>query len=118
MAFGYAPPPQVNNLLGMLASTPRYRPNGLIPTEPSYLSSIANALMTPQPREEVRRPSKPAFRETWAKANFGQELQRPFWTIDRSVPVLLGLNPMFAGLRWPRLFGQIFRLDKWIVCRG
>jgi len=22
------------------------------------------------------------------------------------------------GLRWPRLFGQILRLDKWIVCRG
>ncbi len=21
-------------------------------------------------------------------------------------------------LKWPRLFGQIFRLDKWIVCRG
>jgi hypothetical protein len=21
-------------------------------------------------------------------------------------------------LRWPRLFGQIFRFDKWIVCRG
>ncbi len=21
-------------------------------------------------------------------------------------------------VRWPRLFGQIFRLDKWIVCRG
>ena len=21
-------------------------------------------------------------------------------------------------LRWPRLFGQFFRLDKWIVCRG
>ena len=22
------------------------------------------------------------------------------------------------GLRWPRLFGQSFRFDKWIVCRG
>jgi len=22
------------------------------------------------------------------------------------------------ALRWPRLFGQIFRFDKWIVCRG
>jgi len=22
------------------------------------------------------------------------------------------------ALRWPRLFGQILRLDKWIVCRG
>jgi integrase len=21
-------------------------------------------------------------------------------------------------VRWPRLFGQIFRFDKWIVCRG
>jgi hypothetical protein len=21
-------------------------------------------------------------------------------------------------LRWPRLFGQIFRFDKWIVCQG
>ena len=21
-------------------------------------------------------------------------------------------------MRWPRLFGQIFRFDKWIVCRG
>ena len=21
-------------------------------------------------------------------------------------------------VRWPRLFGQILRLDKWIVCRG
>jgi hypothetical protein len=21
-------------------------------------------------------------------------------------------------LRWPRMFGQILRLDKWIVCRG
>jgi hypothetical protein len=24
----------------------------------------------------------------------------------------------FEFLRWPRLFGQIFRFDKWIVCRG
>jgi hypothetical protein len=22
------------------------------------------------------------------------------------------------SVRWPRLFGQILRLDKWIVCRG
>ena len=23
-----------------------------------------------------------------------------------------------VGQRWPRLFGQLFRLDKWMVCRG
>jgi hypothetical protein len=23
-----------------------------------------------------------------------------------------------SQLRWPRLIGQIFRFDKWIVCRG
>jgi hypothetical protein len=28
-------------------------------------------------------------------------------------------GPMGAkGLRWPRLFGQISRFDKWNVCRG
>ena len=25
---------------------------------------------------------------------------------------------LIEGVRWPRLFGQIFRFDKWIVCRG
>ena len=25
---------------------------------------------------------------------------------------------MSERVKWPRLFGQIFRLDKWIVCRG
>jgi hypothetical protein len=24
----------------------------------------------------------------------------------------------FAGVKWSRLFGQSFRFDKWIVCRG
>jgi hypothetical protein len=28
------------------------------------------------------------------------------------------LQYTYAEVRWPRLFGQIFRFDKWIVCRG
>ena len=34
--------------------------------------------------------------------------------------IQLGLHRghVCGGLRWSRLFGQIFRLDKWIVCRG
>jgi len=23
-----------------------------------------------------------------------------------------------GNLRWPRLFGQFFRFDKWTLCRG
>ena len=28
------------------------------------------------------------------------------------------LTPEALSLRWPRLFGQISRFDKWNVCRG
>jgi hypothetical protein len=36
----------------------------------------------------------------------------------RGDEVLPGLLISELGQRWPRLFGQIFRFDKWIVCRG
>lgn len=32
--------------------------------------------------------------------------------------VLQLLPAIRLGLRWSHLFGQAFRVDKWIVCRG
>lgn len=40
--------------------------------------------------------ARPYYLETWAAANFGHELQKPFWTDDEFVAILLGLDPMFA----------------------
>ena len=30
----------------------------------------------------------------------------------------LGMRQAIERLKWSRLFGQIFRFDEWIVCRG
>jgi hypothetical protein len=32
--------------------------------------------------------------------------------------IKVGARKTWVRLRWPRLFGQIFRFDKWNFCRG
>lgn len=49
-----------------------------------------NALLSLTPK------AQPYYLATWAVANFGHELQKPFWTDDEFVAILLGLDPMFA----------------------
>ena len=39
---------------------------------------------------------RPNYLEAWAAANVGNELQKPFWTHDELVAILLGLDPFFA----------------------
>lgn len=58
--------------------------------EPIMSGRGANALLSLTPK------ARPYYLETWAAANFGHELQKPFWTDDEFVAILLGLNPMFA----------------------
>lgn len=70
-----APAPQLNPMLGLLASDARH--------------SLASALLATEPR-------RPAYLEAWAVANFGNELQKPSWGIDDAVPIILGINPFFA----------------------
>jgi hypothetical protein len=48
-------------------------------------------------------PSKPVF-----------ELPNPQVPTEENIELLDTLKDM---LRWPRLFGQIFRFDKWNLCR-
>jgi predicted PurR-regulated permease PerM len=41
--------------------------------------------------------------------------------LGRNLSLLLSVASIvlvLTAVRWPRLFGQIFRFDKWIVCRG
>jgi hypothetical protein len=61
------------------------------------VNALANGLLLPAPTNEVHSAPKPRYLETWARADFGQELQKPFWTITDSVPILLGINPVFAS---------------------
>lgn len=52
------------------------------------LGSIALSSPTPKKR--------PNYLESWAAANFGNELQKPFWTDNELVAILLGIDPFFA----------------------
>ena len=44
----------------------------------------------------LSKTCRPTYLEDFAFADFGQELQKPYWTIDDSVPILLGIDPAFA----------------------
>ena len=53
-----------------------------------------------------------------AESNVGAALLRGFarhgYVPDRKIAIEMRAEEV----RWPRMFGQILRLDKWIVCRG
>lgn len=84
----YTQRPYSSGLFGAAPAAPRNPMMGLL--DPDKRQSIGNALLgTPAVRVDYLEP--------WATANFGNELQKPFWTIDDGVPILLGINPVFAG---------------------
>lgn len=55
---------------------------------------LAAALMSPTVGGQGK--TRPCYLEEWAKVIFEHELQKPFWTIDDGVPILLGLSPDIA----------------------
>lgn len=58
----------------------------------SQQSPSRNALIEVLMTKPERRPT---YLEDFARANFEQELQKPYWTAQEAVALLLGLHPVF-----------------------
>ena len=61
----------------------------------------------------------PVLTATLAMLLLDRYLGFHFFTNTGGGNMMMFINLIWAwGQRWPRLFGQIFRFDKWNVCRG
>lgn len=61
---------------------------GLLSAQPAHQTNALSPLNFVQ--------DKPPYLEAYASADFGDELQKPYWTIDDGIPNLLSINPAFA----------------------
>jgi hypothetical protein len=97
--------PQTFNSLGLLAFSDHTDKatgvNALQGWGTSPLRTNALSLLTPAGlgNSVPSKPGRATYLEDFARADFKEELQKPYWTVDDGVPILLGLYPPLARLQ-------------------
>lgn len=82
-------------------------------TAPNFAPSpLVNALMGRSVTGQSK--SRPGHAVSWGKAIFEFELQKPFWTIDDGVPILLDIPPEIAT---PQVI-EFYRLRDILACEA